>query len=420
MNSTNSTDRSNYGWIILAVATFALIVGNGLSIGGIPVFYKAIREEFVADGLVAVQRAESFIADGANITFLMSGVFSMLGGWLIKRYSLRFLMILGCIALGVGLLLHSQAESVAAVYAARFLMGMSLGFVGVTPSVVLVSGWFRRNRGTALGILLTGTSIGGVVIPFIAAPLITRFGWRAAMAALSVLVWLVLLPAVILLVRENRENEPRPENAEAKEITGYMLSEAVRMPVFWVFGACAALVFYPIFATSQQFILYLQTPRIGMSLESAALAQSALFGVSVGGKFLAGWLSDRWRPSVVMLGCTMTMFAATLVLFDLNVGNALPFLMTFGLGYGGTFVLLQRMAADIFGMKEYGKILGTITMIEIIGAAVGGRITGYLADEAGGDYVFAFYGVIAAAAAAFVCVALLNVMVRHRFGAFKN
>ncbi len=216
MNSTNSTDRSNYGWIILAVSTFALIVGNGLSIGGIPVFYKAIREEFVTDGLVAVQRAESFIADGANLTFLMSGVFSMLGGWLITRYSLRFLMILGCLALGGGLVVHSQAESVAAVYAARFLMGMSLGFVGVTPSVVLVSGWFRQNRGTALGILLTGTSIGGVVIPFIAAPLITRFGWRAAMAALSVLVWLVLLPAVILLVREKRENAAVPEECGAR------------------------------------------------------------------------------------------------------------------------------------------------------------------------------------------------------------
>ena len=67
--------------------------------------------------------------------------------------------------------------------AARTMMGISLCLVGVLPSIVLVSNWFVRRRGLALGILLTGTSIGGVVIPQIATPLITAYGWRAAMLA---------------------------------------------------------------------------------------------------------------------------------------------------------------------------------------------------------------------------------------------
>ena len=104
------------------------------------------------------------------------------------------------------------------------------------------------------------------------------------------------------------------------------------------------------------------------------------------------------------------MFASTLVLFDLSARTAMLFLLPFGLGYGGTFVLLQRLAADYFGRREYGKILGTIVMIEIIGAALGGRVTGYLADRAGGDYTIAFYGVAFAAAGAFACAVLLNVM----------
>lgn len=396
-------------WLILAVATFGLVVSNGLSIGGIPVFYKAIQDDLVASGAVDALHAQTFISNCGNITFFMSGVFSMLGGWLLTRISLKFLMILGCIALGVGLVVHSQAVTVETVYFSRVLMGASLGFVGVTPSVVLISNWFSGNRGTALGLLLTGTSLGGVTIPFLAAPLITAYGWRTAMLAISSLVWLLLLPAIVFFVKDKR-----PEITEITGSHGMTLREAVRTPLFWIFGLCAALVFYPIFVTSQQFILYLQSPKIGVSLTVASWAQSAFFAASVGGKFLSGFFSDKFSSTKVLFLFCLLMFASTLVLFDLSAVTAPFFLLPFGLGYGGTFVLLQRLASDYFGRREYGKILGTIVMIEIIGAAIGGRITGYLADRDGGDYTVAFYGVTVAAAGAFACAVLLNIMRKNR------
>ncbi len=397
----------SYGWVIVAVATFALVVSNGLSIGGLPPFYKPIREEFIAIGAVDGGNAESFIATSANITFLISGVFSLVGGWLITRYRLRRLMLAGCGLLGGGLILHSQATTVETVYLARFLMGASLGFVGVAPCVVLVSSWFETGRGTALGIVLTGTSVGGFVIPLVAAPLIANYGWRTAMLAVSSLVWLVLLPAIMFFVREaeNRTHTTHESDVSHKtetQVDGLTLAQAVKTPLFWVFGLCAALVFYPIFVTSQQFILYLQTPKIGVSAETAAVAQSALFAVSIGGKFLAGALSDKFRVMRVIVACAGLMFAASLVLLGLTAANSLFFLLPFALGYGGTFVLLQRLAADFFGRRDIGKLLGTVTLIEVTGAAIGGRITGYLADQNGGDYTYAFYGVTIAASLAFL------------------
>ena len=331
----------------------------------------------------------------------MSGVFSLMGGWLITRYRLKPLMIFGCALLGGGLILHSQAETAAMVYLSRFLMGASLGFIGVAPNVVLVSNWFHVGRGTALGIVLTGTSLGGTIIPLIAAPLIASYGWRNAMLAISSLIWIVLLPAILLLIKErpapiDPSQQDTPATAE-----GMTLGAAIRTPLFWVFGLCAALVFYPIFVTSQQFILYLQSPKIGVSASTAAFAQSALFAISIGGKFLAGFLSDRFTAVKVMAFCALLMFAASLVLLSLNAGNALLFLLPFALGYGGTFVLLQRLTADLFGRREAGKILGLITLIEVVGAAVGGKITGYLADQSGGDYTTAFYGVTIASGLAF-------------------
>jgi MFS transporter, OFA family, oxalate/formate antiporter len=398
-------------WLILVIATFALIISNGLAIGGLPPFYKPVREEFVLIGAIEPTRAETFIANSANITFLMSGIFSLLGGWLLTRIRIKLLMVIGCLLLGGGLIIHAQAASAEMVYLARFLMGASLGFVGVAPCVVLVSGWFEKRRWTAIGILLTGTSLGGFFIPLLAAPLIANYGWRNAMFAISFLVWLILLPAIIYFVRDRPAVSDSAAATVASTI-GMTLGQALKTPVFWALGLCAALVFYPIFVTSQQFILYLQSAKIGVAPETAAFAQSALFGISLGGKFIAGALSDKFSAVRVMVFCALLMFLSSLVLLNLSASTALLFLLPFAIGYGGTFVLLQRLVADLFGRREVGKILGLITLIEVIGAAIGGRITGYLADQAGGDYTYAFYGVTIAAGLAFASTIGVKVLSR--------
>jgi MFS family permease len=399
--------RFFYGWVIVAVATFALVVSNGLSIGGIPVFYKSIRDDFVSSGAVAANQAESFIAFGASLTFLLAGLISPIAGWMIQKFPLRTMMLIGCGLLGGGLVVLATANSAPQVYAARVMMGISLGFVGVLPTVVLVSQWFVQRRGTALGILLTGTSVGGVVIPPLATPLIERFGWRAAMVLVSLLIWLLLAPAIALLVRsrppDDQAGQTRAgETAEA----GLTFSEALRTPRFWIFAVGAALIFYPIFVTSQQLIL--QTAKIGFTPWQGTLVLSGLFAVSVAGKFLFGFLSDRFSPVRVILVCTSIMFLSTFMLLDLNEATAFLFLIPFGLGYGGAFVLIQRLVADFFGERDYPKILGAITIGDTLGAVLGGMVTGWLADRAGGDYTAGFYGVIVAAGIALALMVVLN------------
>ena len=409
-----------YGWVIVAVSTLALVVSNGLSIGGIPVFYKPMREDLVAAGSVAAANAESFVAFGATLTFFFAGVLSPIAGWLIQRLRLKTLMVAGCVLLGGALVAHALTSSPYVVYAARTVMGVSLCLVGVLPSIVLVSNWFVRRRGLALGILLTGTSIGGLVIPQIATPLITAYGWRTAMIAVSMLVWIVLLPAVLLLVKDRPgdvgalpDGEAAASSASASAATsGLTLAQALRTPLFWTLALCAAAVFYPIFVSTQQFIL--QAAKIGLSPQQASFGLSSLFFVSVLGKFLFGWLSDRFPPTRVMLACCLVMFASTLVLLNLTASTIFAFLIPFGFGYGGTFVLLQRIAADYFGNRDYPKILGVLIVIETVGASIGGLVTGRMADAAGGDYTKAFNAVIAVSGFAFVLTVMLEILSRRR------
>ena len=348
------------------------------------------------------------------------------------------MMVIGCIILGGGLLIYSQATAPTFVYLAHALLGTSLGFVGVLVCTVLVSNWFTKRRGTALGIVLTGTSFGGVLIPLVATPLIQNYGWRTAMILISLIIWIILLPAAIFLVKNRPSDigevpdggamsEP-PVNADGhrfaaenqrpttddRHLEGLTLGEALRTPIFWIFSLCAAFIFYAIFVVSQQLNLYLQGSRIGFTAQQASFVQSLLFALSVIGKFLFGFLSDKFPPTRVMLVSATTMFLATLVFLFFNDQTVYLFAIFFGLNYGGTFVLLQLLVADYFGLKEYGKILGVITVIETISGAAGTIITGRIADANGSDYTQAFYGMIVVTGVALALVVVLNLIYKKR------
>ena len=420
MTETNK-NKFFYGWIIVSISTLALLISNGLSIGGLPVFYKPIQEDLLNIGSVTIQTKDAVTGLAAGLTFLLAGIFSFIVGLFIKKIRLRWLMAIGCAVLGGGLVFYSFATKPFDIYLSHSILGLSLGLVGVMIQTVLISNWFRRKRGMAMGIVLTGTSFGGALIPVVATPLIANYGWRTALQILSLLVWLILLPAVIFVVRDKAQDvganfDGDDSIADLKEenktstLSGYTFGEALKSPIFWILGLCAALIFYPIFTISQQFNLYLQN-TVGVSKETASIAQSVLFVTSVGGKFLFGWLCDRFPTRTVIMICCGVMFLSTLMLLGfLTPSTIFVFLIPFGLGYGGTFVLIQLLTVESFGLKDIGKILGAITLIETFGGFLGSVITGRLASMNNGDYTLAFYGVTVAASLAFLSTFLVNLL----------
>jgi MFS family permease len=424
----NSLGKIYYGWVIVLTATLALTVSNGLAINGIPAFYKSVQADLVQSGALDAASAQSLYGTAAAITFLLAGFLAPAAGWILDWLGARRMMIIGCVILGSGLIVYSQAPSPAVVYGAHAMMGASLGFIGVLVCTVLVSNWFTARRGLALGIALTGTSLGGVIIWPLATGLIAAFGWRTAMASVSLIVWLVLLPAVLFLVR-NRPEEVSllPEHAASgvnagdqtpRSNEGMTLGRALTTPTFWIFALCAALVFYALLVVSQQFGLYLQSPKIGFSPAQASSVQSTIFALTIAGKFLFGYLSDRFSAARIMLLSSAAMFLSTLVFLHLTEQTVYIFAVIFGLSYGGTFVLLQLVLVDYFGLREFGKILGAATVIETLGGAIGTYATGKIADAFGGDYTQAFYGVIVVTGAAAALAMVLNLIHKPKTAAF--
>ena len=228
------------------------------------------------------------------------------------------------------------------------------------------------------------------------------------MVAVSLAVWAVLLPAVLLIVRTpSRPARAVPDRIEPAN--GLDFAGALRAPAFWILSLIAALIFYAIFVVSQQLNLYLQSPRIGFTAEAAANAQSLIFALSIAGKFLYGFLADYLPTRRVMLISGVTLLLSTLVFLHFDGTTVYLFVFLFGLNYGGTFVLLQLLVADLFGLRDYAKILGALTVIETIGGASGTYVTGRIADAYGGDYYLAFLCLIAVAAASLALIVTLNI-----------
>ncbi len=402
--------RLFYGWFVVGLSVMIVIITNGLTIGGIPVFYKSLIDEF--------HWSRTVISMGGALTMLGAGVLVPLVGVYLDRFGAKPFMIAGTLVLGLALILYSRIFIPWHFYGAHLLFACSLALAGVVTNILLVSNWFMRWRGTAVGAVITGTSFGGVILPPSSTWLISHLGWRMSMIALSGLVWLILLPLVIFLLKSHpREmglepdgTGPRPESSSEGnrgEGSGLSFGDALATGSFWNLLFGSALSFYVIFSISQQFILHLQSPQIGLTKSQAALAQSALFTCSLVGKFFFGHLSDRLSKKRVNLLCCAVMFAGSLFLLNLTSATAYPFCVLFGLGFGGTYVTIQLMVAECFGIRSLGKILGVVTFAETIGAAGGNILTGTLFDRTG-SYALSFRVIVACAFLALILMALLK------------
>jgi MFS family permease len=119
------------------------------------------------------------------------------------------------------------------------------------------------------------------------------------------------------------------------------------------------------------------------------------------GKFLFGWLGDVMDRRRVFVMNLAVMFAGSLCLASMSKAAFWPFLVLFGVGWGGLYTMLQLLTVDCFGLKAAGKILGTITLLDAIGGGLGPWVTGVLFDRTGS------YAVPFAAVSALIFLALL-------------
>jgi len=372
--------QSKFRWVILAIATATLCVSNGMSITGISVFDQSLLAEFGWD------RGELKFRD--MVTFALAGLIAPFAGVVIDRVGVRKVMIFGFALLTVAYWFYGALNSLGDLYIVHAMLGIVLVCAGLNVAVILVSTWFVDKRGTAIGITLVGTSLGGVIFPQLGTQLINSEGWRSAYD------WEMVVPVVMLLLTifvvrdrpDDGEVQPVEAATEAPDDYGYV--EALKTPTFWALAIIAMTTFYTVLGAQAH--LFLHMLDMGESRQTATNAVSALFTAALFGKFIFGFLADHINQKRVLQANLLVMLAGAICLAMLKPGLIWGAVVAFGFGWGGLYTLLQLTAINSFGLAAAGKILGTITILDALGGGLGIWLTGVLFESGGQSYAVPF------------------------------
>jgi MFS family permease len=322
------------------------------------------------------------------VFFVVSGLTGVVVGRLINRGDPRPVVAAGAVLAALAIAALGRVEELWQVYAAYAVFGAGFSACALVPSSTLVSRWFHRRRSVALSISSTGLSAGGIVLTPAAAALIDRIGFTDAMSWLALVFLVGVIPITALLLKADPadiglrpDGEPVPVDEVVRPaLAGVPFDEAVRGRQFrfitaaWTLGLLAQV-------GGIAHLYSLVGGRVDNA--TAATAVSVLAACSMGGRLLGGWLLNRvpLRAASLAWLVLQAVGLASLGLFEgravLLVASAL-----FGLSVGNVLLLQPIVLAEVFGVRDYPRILARSQLVSTTGVASGPLALGLLRDAA--------------------------------------
>ena len=315
-------------------------------------------------------------------------------GSLVPRYGLRTLGMLGLLGHAVGyVLLSFNTGSLTTWYLTWALFAvLSAGSLPIIWTTVL-NGWFRENRGKAIGITMAGTGLGAFILPPVVEFFITNHDWRTAYRAVGVGAFAISLPVVYFLFREN----DRPAVASLDESGGdwgLTRAEALRTAKFWVL---LALLFTTVLVVAG-LLSNFKPLYDSKGMEGGTIAGiAAIMGATVVvGRLLVGALVDRfWAPAVGCVFFTLPIVGMLLLLnLELTPTTGLIAAVFIGLAAGAELDMLAYLTSRYFGPAHYPAIFGAVYASFSVGAGIAAPLTGKIAADGGYDSVLVLFIVL--------------------------
>ena len=362
-----------FPWVIAILASLALMTSNGMSISGLSVFDESLLNEF------GWNRGELKFRD--MVTLGVTGIAAPFLGVLLDRYGVRACMIVGWILLGGAYYLYSQISNLSDLYFVHVILGVVLILCGLNAGVILVSNWFVEKRGTAIGIALVGTSLGGAIFPQYGTAMIKAFGWSQAYLSEMVFPVILLLLTIFMIRSKPADKGMLPYGGTVEAGTshtdeGMEYGAALKTVSFWALATIASATFYSVLGVQAHIFLHMRDMEF--SVQTATNAISLFFLCALVGKFVFGLIADMIGPKRVFYLNITVMFAGAVALATMKPALLWGSVVAFGLGWGGVYTVLQLSAINCFGLKAAGKILGTITVMDAIGGGLGIWLTGVM------------------------------------------
>jgi OFA family oxalate/formate antiporter-like MFS transporter len=391
----------HYGWIVVGAAFTVLFLAYGVQYA-FGLFFAALTEEF---GWSRASLSGVFSLYAAAYAF-----FGLFAGRLTDRWGPRAVVALGGGFLGLGLGLSGGVHALAPLYATYFLaaVGMSTAYV---PCSATVARWFAARRGLAVGLAMSGASVGTFAGPPLVALLLVAVGWRRAYVVLGGSLALSLGLLAGLFVRDPRDRGLAPYGAASPPpaTTGqgaWPVRRIVRHRSFALLVGVYMATWIPVFMPPVHLVPLARD--LGLSAVVGAAALSALGGGSLVGRLTMGILSDAiGRRPALAISLGLQTLAFTGLAGASGPVTLLAAAAGFGFGYGAVSTLMPAVVTDFYGPTHAGQLVGLIFGLAGPAGGLGPVLAGWLFDTTG-SYVPAF-----GLAAGLNLVALVLVTLAH-------
>jgi sugar phosphate permease len=360
---------------VAATSFLALFSIVGLALYGLPFYYDFMVKDF---GWTRAQ----VTSGNAYSKLLIGPLFGFLAGWIVDRFGPRRMMMAGVLMAGTALVGLSFTATLGLFY--FFYLFNALGYVcgGPLPNQVLLSRWFTTARGKAMGFAYLGIGLGGALVPKLSNWLTQQFGWHGALRTVGILVIVIALPMVFFIKESPGTEEKRVSPTAPVSIAGVLRSWK-----FYLLAIGSMCSIGAVGGTYQNLKLFLTGELFREMPPQAAqnAAANVLFLVlisSLVGRLLMGWLADRFPKKYVMLLIYLIVAGSIPLLFLAKATSALYlFAILFGIGLGGDYMIIPLMAAEIFGVKMLGRIMGVVLTADGVAEALAPMFVAGSADR---------------------------------------
>ena len=379
-----------HGWKLVGALSVILFFGMGGSVYVFPVFIESFQEEF---GWSMTQ-----ISVGAALFAIVMGLSNAVVGTLFARWGARTTMLTGAVLLGLTSLAYASLVGLWMLYATMLVAGFAVASSTILPAQTLVTNWFDKFRGRAMGLMMLGIGAGGFLLPPLNAFLIRLIGWRPTWVVSFAVLVLIVIPLIAAFVRTRPSDlglspdgigSGEARGDESGPAGGLTTKAALATVTFWLLAGVFLLQITGVSVLNLHFVPF-ATQEIGFTNEQAAVFYGLAVGFSVVGRLLFGWLADRWSPVALMatglllaaLGpAVLELLFLRLRLHEVNL--LWLFAIPYGIGSGGTFVTLPVLVGRCLGELDFSKIMGLLMGGSAVGVIIGIPVSGWVFDETG-------------------------------------
>ena len=359
-----------YGWTIVGIGSLGIFTSGAGQSHTFSPFIPVISKD--------LQISSTSITTAYMIATLFAAFLLPQIGKLVDKFGPRIVLIYTVILLGIGCLIFGAASNFLMLAVAfGFLRFFGQGTL-MLGSANIITQWFDKKRGFALGLMGLGFALSMGIHPPISDFLITNYGWRSAWVIIGLSTWILMLPPLIFLAIDKPEDvNEKPDGIQKKivnkntKIFGLSLNQALKEKSFYILSfsffsistLVTALHFFQVTILNQYFNL--------PSREAAALFIPTMITMII---FipLAGKILDKFEThNVIGIALLVTTASLISISFSSNITFAIIYSIIFGINNAFNLSLFGYIWPRYFGRLHVGSIQGTGQMVLVVGASIG-------------------------------------------------